>query len=113
MTISAEFGLGKEKNGYSRRQYWRGQREAWRRQDDGRYDKDGSTNFLTDLKEAKDNVEKFRQNLGSEAQNLILISAKQNQNISQLLTYIRDLRDNNMSCSQSWLSIVSNKFEWE
>ena len=54
-----------------------------------------------DLKKAKDNVEKFRQNLGSEAQNLILISAKQNQNISQLLTYICDLRDNNMSCSQS------------
>ena len=54
-----------------------------------------------DLEEAKDNVDKFRQNLGPELQNLILTSAKQNQNISQVLTYIRDLRDHNTSCSQT------------
>ena len=50
-----------------------------------------------DLEEARINADKFRGSLDSENTSLILVSAKQSQNILQLLTFIRQMRDNNIT----------------
>ena len=55
-----------------------------------------------DLDEARQNVVKFGQSLDSEKEShIFLISAKHNQNIYKLLSFIRDLRDKNTNHSLS------------
>ena len=48
-----------------------------------------------DLEESKENLETFGQSVDAKRKSLIMVSAKHNKNVYNLLSFIRDLRDSN------------------